>query len=80
MAKKHSVKIIWGSEGETRTTYNFASEKELIAFMQGVDEGVGWMEYDIANGEEKDESTSPLARTNVRLSRVAESMGVTRRK
>src|SRR3990172_5503412 len=80
MAKKYSVTIKWGQEGANSGTYDFSSQKELDAFMQGVDEGVGWMEYDIDEGKGAEESVSPMASTQRRLARISESLGATKRK
>jgi hypothetical protein len=46
--KKFKVKITWGvtSLGDDQTkTYEFDTEKELDAFLYGVDESNGWLEY-----------------------------------
>jgi len=48
--KKFKVKITWGvtSWGDDQTkVYEFDSEKELDAFLFGVDEANGWLEYEI---------------------------------
>ena len=48
--KKFKVKITWGvtSLGDDQTkTYEFDTEKELDAFLYGVDEANGWLEYEI---------------------------------
>ena len=48
--EKFKVKITWGvtSWGDDQTkTYEFETEKEMDAFLQGVDEANGWMEYKI---------------------------------
>jgi len=49
------IRIIWGTEtvrkiekpikGYTDITYSFDTEKELKAFLKGVDEANGWLEY-----------------------------------
>ena len=51
MTKKYKVKITWGvtSWGDAQTkTYEFKTEKEMDAFLYGVDESNGWLSYDIA--------------------------------
>ena len=51
MNKKFKVKITWGvtSWGDAQTkTYEFKTEKEMDAFLYGVDESNGWLSYDIA--------------------------------
>ena len=48
--KKFKVKIHWGvtSFGDDQVkTYEFDTEKEMDAFLFGVDEGNGWLEYEI---------------------------------
>lgn len=52
--KKYKVKINWGSTSfgdEQMKTYDFDTEKEMDAFLFGVDESNGWLSYDIV--EEK---------------------------
>lgn len=49
--KKYKVKIHWGitSLGDDKVkTYEFKTEKEMDAFLFGVDESNGWLSYDIA--------------------------------
>jgi len=46
--KKYRVKINWGSQDDQVKTYEFDTEKEMDAFLYGVDEGNGWLSYDIA--------------------------------
>ena len=49
--EKFKVKITWGvtSWGDAQTkTYEFKTEKEMDAFLYGVDESNGWLSYDIA--------------------------------
>jgi len=46
-----SVTILWGEE-QTRKendhcTYKFNTKAELNAFLMGVDEASGWLEYEI---------------------------------
>lgn len=48
--EKFKVKITWGvtSWGDDQTkTYEFETEEEMDAFLYGVDEANGWMEYKI---------------------------------
>ena len=57
MTKKHEVTITWGTEavrgiekaieGYTKIKYKFNTESELDAFIKGVDEGNGWLEYEV---------------------------------
>ena len=52
--KKFKVKIHWGvtSFGDDQTkTYQFDTEKEMDAFLFGVDEANGWLEYEIIEEE-----------------------------
>lgn len=48
-SEKNSVTILWGQalRKDEPDTYEFDTEKELEAFMHGVNESSGWMEYDI---------------------------------
>ena len=48
MIKKFKVKINWGQTKESTKTYEFETEKEMDAFLYGVDESNGWLSYDIA--------------------------------
>lgn len=43
----HLVTIKWGTEGEKTKTYTFHSALEKAAFMKGVDEAEGWLEYEL---------------------------------
>ena len=55
--KKNEVTIVWGTEavrgiekpikGYTKIKYKFNTERELDAFIKGVDEGNGWLEYEV---------------------------------
>jgi len=55
------VRIIWGTEavrkiektikGYTDKIYTFKTENELNAFLKGVDESNGWLEYQIEEKE-----------------------------
>ena len=55
--KKNEVTIVWGTEavrriekpikGYTKIKYKFDTENELNAFLRGVDEGNGWLEYEV---------------------------------
>ena len=59
------VTIIWGTEtvkgidkpieNYTKKTYQFETQAELNAFLKGVDEGNGWLEYEVSsmNAEKK---------------------------
>jgi hypothetical protein len=52
MAKKSpSVVIVWGSSEEarsqTRNEYAFETVAELDAFLQGVEESSGWLNYEV---------------------------------
>jgi len=55
--KKFTVKIVWGSaqtredNGDEAISYEFASKAELKAFLEGVEEGCGWTDYDIVEDE-----------------------------
>ncbi len=48
--KKFTVKIIWGITSlpdSKASTYHFDTEKEMDAFLFGVDEANGWLEYQL---------------------------------
>ena len=45
MTKKMKVTLVWGSGYDVEKTYEFASPAEKDAFMKGVDEAIGWMDY-----------------------------------
>ena len=45
MVKKIKVTLVWGSGYDVEKTYEFASPAEKVAFMKGVDEAIGWMDY-----------------------------------
>ena len=45
MVEKIKVTIVWGSGYDVEKTYEFASAAEKVAFMKGVDEAIGWMDY-----------------------------------
>jgi len=58
--KEFSIMIRWGTK-QTRndnigcaSTYSFKTEAEFDAFMQGVEEACGWLEYEVV--EEEDEA------------------------
>ena len=54
---KHKVEIRWGSEGVCETddtfSYDFSTDAELTAFLLGVDEASGWLDYTVVEAEEK---------------------------
>jgi len=52
MRKKHWVKIVWGESEDYSDTYYFNTEKELAAFLYGVEEGNGWLSYYVDDGDE----------------------------
>lgn len=48
------VKIVWGSTESNYTekqpcTYSFKTEEELTAFLDGVEEACGWMDYEVVD-------------------------------
>ena len=55
--ERKKVTIIWGTEavkgidpieiGLNKKTYRFETEEQLKYFMMGVDEGNGWLEYEV---------------------------------
>ena len=44
--KRPKISIVWGSDLELTRTYIFEDEKQKAFFMKGVDEAVGWLQYD----------------------------------
>jgi hypothetical protein len=53
-SKRHNVKIIWGSDsGNSKPcSYSFNTEAELEAFLLGVDESNGWMDYEVLEADD----------------------------
>lgn len=56
--KPYTVTIKWGKDYDSgvrevfsKTTYAFETPLELGAFLEGVEEGCGWLEYDIVEEE-----------------------------
>ena len=57
MANTKKITIIFGTEavkgidpveeGLNKKTYEFETQAELNAFLKGVDEGNGWLEYEV---------------------------------
>lgn len=48
--KQFTVRILWGMEPDSDnepTEYSFATEAELDAFLHGVEEGSGWIDYKV---------------------------------
>lgn len=43
--KRPKITIAWGSDAELVRTYIFEDEKQKAFFMKGVDEAVGYLEY-----------------------------------
>jgi len=44
--KRPKISIAWGTEREQAKTYVFENETQKAFFMKGVDEAVGWLQYD----------------------------------
>ena len=44
--KRPKITIVWGTDKELTRTYIFEDEKQKAFFMKGVDEAVGWLQYD----------------------------------
>ena len=68
---KYTVKIAWGDETTRENNpdscdseYEFGTQAELDAFLLGVSEVEGWLEYEIVsvNGEEEKERQERLNR------------------
>ena len=45
--ERKKITIIWGTDKEDKKTYQLETEEQLKYFMMGVDEGNGWLEYEI---------------------------------
>ena len=45
--KMKKITIVWGTDKEDKKTYEFKTDEQLKYFMMGVDEGNGWLEYEI---------------------------------
>jgi hypothetical protein len=43
----HSVTIDWGTDKEVRTTKKFNTQAELDAYMEGIDDMIGWYRYEV---------------------------------
>ena len=41
------ITIIWGTDKEDKKSYEFETDEQLKYFMMGVDEGNGWLEYEV---------------------------------
>ena len=44
--KRPKITIVWGEDKQKTNTYVFENETQKAFFMKGVDEAVGWLEYD----------------------------------
>ena len=61
---KFCLKITWGErqtreENPSPCEYTFKTEAEQKAFLQGVDESSGWLDYEIVEGAEYYEPDEP---------------------
>ena len=45
--ERKKITIIWGTDKADKKTYRFETEEQLKYFMMGVDEGNGWLEYEV---------------------------------
>ena len=53
--------IVWGTDREEKKSYEFATTQEYNAFIRGVDEANGWMEYEeteVLNNYDEDQKTN----------------------
>ena len=65
--KKPKITIAWGSDAELTRTYVFENETQKAFFMKGVDEAVGYLEYqEVTMGHE----TISYVQSNNPISRV----------
>ena len=64
--KKPKITIAWGSDAELTRTYVFENETQKAFFMKGVDEAVGYLEYqEVTMGHETIsyvQSNNPISR------------------
>ena len=44
------ITIKWGTDKDKTKSYTFKNEEEAKFFMMGVDEGNGWLEYEVVSG------------------------------
>ena len=51
MTKK--ITIHWGTDKDPqdKKSYTFENEEQFKYFMMGVDEGIGWLEYEVIDEE-----------------------------
>ena len=45
--KEIKITIKWGTDKDQTKTFTFKNDEELKFFMMGVDEAIGWSEYEI---------------------------------
>tara|TARA_B100001109_G_scaffold181205_1_gene148497 strand:- start:443 stop:658 length:216 start_codon:yes stop_codon:yes gene_type:complete len=65
--KRPKITIAWGSDAELTRTYVFENETQKAFFMKGVDEAVGYLEYqEVTMGHE----TISYVQSNNPISRV----------
>ena len=64
--KRPKITIAWGSDAELTRTYVFENETQKAFFMKGVDEAVGYLEYqEVTMGHETIsyvQSNNPISR------------------
>ena len=51
MIKKPQITILFGTDKDVKKTYVFENETQKAFFMKGVDEGNGWLEYEIKDAK-----------------------------
>jgi hypothetical protein len=59
---ERKITIAWGGEAQRTTEYVFSSAELLDAFLWGVSESNGWMDYEVVSGddEERPEAITPF--------------------
>lgn len=67
----YEVRIRWGSsstreevyeeEGTPPSIYSFYTEAELAAFLDGVEEAIGWLDYEIVDDYEENDDEGGTA-------------------
>ena len=70
--KKPKVTIVWGSDAELTRTYIFEDEKQKAFFMKGVDEAVGYLEYQEATMGHETISYEQTSEPKNRLEQMAQ--------
>ena len=65
------ITIVWGTDKEDKKTYEFKTDEQLKYFMMGVDEGNGWLEYEIEENYAHLQTILMLTQLNVTYHELA---------